>query len=87
MAEEEGFLAILPQGYLTSWNGGDCCGPAARQDLDDVAFARALVAWAQSAACVDPSRVFAAGFSNGNFFSYRLACETSDLVRPRPRVW
>jgi len=34
--------------------------------------------------CVDPDRIFAAGYSNGGYFSYRLACEASDLVRARP---
>ena len=40
-----------------------------------------MVARVQQLVCVDPSLIFASGFSNGNFFSYRLACEASDLVR------
>ena len=66
VSEEEGFIAIIPQGYESSWNGthaahplacpsrrperltshacacvghvegGECCGAARTQDIDDV---------------------------------------------------
>ena len=49
--------------------------------LDDVAFARAVVANQSASACIDPKRVFSAGFSNGAMMSEILACEAFDLVR------
>jgi len=89
VAQEQGYIGVIPQGYATSWNGGECCGAAARNDLDDVAFTRRMVAYVQTRVCVEPTLIFAGGFSNGNFFTYRLACTASDLVRhgggPRPR--
>ena len=55
---------------------------------------RAIVEFVQERTCVDPDLVFASGFSNGGFMSYRLACEASDLVRrwgtrtpPPRRTW
>ena len=44
-------------------------------------FTRAMVAYVAELACVDPDRIFSAGYSNGGYMSYRLACEASDLVR------
>jgi polyhydroxybutyrate depolymerase len=41
---------------------------------------RAIVADVAARACVDLSRVYATGLSNGGFLSHRLACEASDLV-------
>ena len=38
VAEEAGFIAIVPQGYLRSWSAGACCGAAAREELDDVGY-------------------------------------------------
>jgi polyhydroxybutyrate depolymerase len=64
---------------LRTWNGGDCCGPAARQQVDDVGFVRMLVAQLQQEHSIDPARVFAAGHSNGGILAYRLACEGSDV--------
>ena len=40
-----------------------------------------MIAYIQTRVCIEPSLIFAGGFSNGNFFSYRLACQAADLVR------
>jgi polyhydroxybutyrate depolymerase len=80
LAGRVGFIVVYPEGYRRSWNGGDCCGPAKGQDIDDVAFVRAMLEDLTSVANVDPQRVFATGFSNGGIFSYRLACELSDRI-------
>jgi polyhydroxybutyrate depolymerase len=72
---------IRPTGALANarvWNGGRCCGPAARQQVDDVGFIRQLVDTVSGQHDIDPTRVFAAGHSNGAIMSYRLACELSD---------
>jgi len=76
---EEGFMVATPLGYGNSWNGGVCCNPAVADRIDDVQFARDLVADVQRQFCLDGDRVFATGFSNGGLMSYRLACEASDL--------
>ena len=87
IAEANGFLVVFPDGVgvgptetLRTWNGGICCGPAARDDVDDVAFVAQLVAQISGEYDVDPDRIYAAGHSNGAVLSIRLACELSDTI-------
>jgi polyhydroxybutyrate depolymerase len=75
-AEESGLIVVYPEGVGRSWNGGTCCGAAAKRDLDDVGFIEAVVAEVSSVLEVDPQRTFAAGMSNGGIMAYRLACES-----------
>jgi polyhydroxybutyrate depolymerase len=79
LADTQGFLVAFPDGISNSWNGGACCGLAMANKVDDIGFARALVAKISEDYCVDPKRVFAAGFSNGGFLSHRIGCEASDV--------
>ncbi len=85
LADEKGFLVAYPHGTgrledkLLTWNGGACCGYAVTNQIDDVGFVRALVAEVQSRYHIDPKRIYATGLSNGAIFSYRLACDASDL--------
>lgn len=87
IAEANGFIVVYPDGigspvkddFARTWNGGDCCGPAVKQAVDDVAFIRQLVGQLQQEHQIDPARIYAAGHSNGGIMSYRLACEASDL--------
>lgn len=78
-AEAETFIVVHPDGVDNSWNAGSCCGTAASQNIDDVAFARALVGAVSASYCVDATRVYSTGFSNGGYMSHRLACEASDV--------
>jgi polyhydroxybutyrate depolymerase len=78
-ADLAGFVVVYPDGFDRSWNAGACCGGAASADVDDVGFARALVAAMRARVCVDPRRIYATGFSNGGRMSYRLGCEAADL--------
>jgi len=79
LSEENGFILVMVQGFQNSWNGGNCCGAAQFQKLDDVALIRAILAEVEQHLIVDRSRVYAAGFSNGAFLANRLACEASDI--------
>ncbi len=79
-SESEGFIAVFPEGTLGSWNGGTCCGAASQTSVDDVLFIREIHARLRDLACMDPSRVYATGLSNGAFMSHRLACEASDII-------
>lgn len=74
-----GFVRVYPNGLNVGWNAGTCCGDSASDDVDDVAFIRALVGEFVANGCADEKRVYATGMSNGGFMSYRLACEASDL--------
>jgi len=85
-ADEAGFLAVYPEGagpvsgrFLT-FNGGDCCGYAMKNEIDDVAFTRALLDDLAGVANVDPGSVFATGLSNGAIMSYRVASELADRI-------
>ncbi len=78
-ADQEGFVVIMPNGYMNSWNAGTCCGGAVSAGLDDVALMRAIFAEVSTHVNLDLRRVYATGLSNGAFLSYRLACEASDL--------
>jgi polyhydroxybutyrate depolymerase len=78
-ADSEGFIAAYPEGVSASWNAGQCCGEAFNTGVDDVAFARALVADVQKKLCIDAHRVYAIGMSNGGFMVQRLACDAADV--------
>jgi polyhydroxybutyrate depolymerase len=80
VSDEEGFLAVFPDGLRTTWNAGGCCEYAMRQNVDDVGFVAALLDRLAEDYCVDPSRVYATGFSNGAMLAHRLACELSDRI-------
>lgn len=88
LAESKGFLVVYPDGVgsaagadaLRTWNGGACCGPAARFDVDDVGFVRLLIEDLRSSYPIDGDRVYAAGHSNGAILAYRLACELADQL-------
>jgi polyhydroxybutyrate depolymerase len=47
---------------------------------DDVGFIRAVIEELQRTHRADPRRTYAAGISNGGFFSNRLACDVTDKL-------
>lgn len=74
-ADAAGFVVAYPDGKDRTWNAGDCCGGAAREDVGDVAFITALVGDLQDEFGISGDRTFATGMSNGAMMTYRLACE------------
>jgi polyhydroxybutyrate depolymerase len=84
-ADEAGFIAVYPNGTgrlsrMLAFNGGNCCGQAAANGVDDVEFTRRLLDDVANACTIDPKRVFATGMSNGGIMAYRLASELSDRI-------
>src|SRR5476651_168181 len=83
-ADEAGFIAVYPNGTGTHssyfWNGGNCCGLAVQNKVDDVAFIDGLLDDLMRAYPVDAQRVYATGMSNGAIMAYRLATELSDRI-------
>jgi polyhydroxybutyrate depolymerase len=87
-SDREGFVIAFPNGFskfpggrFATWNAGGCCGDARDKGVDDVAFARAVVADIQARLHIDPRRVFATGMSNGGMMAHRLACDAPDVFR------
>jgi polyhydroxybutyrate depolymerase len=80
LSDEHGFLVAYPDGFMTTWNAGDCCGAAKIGDIDDVGFLTKLIDELTGAGLADPERVYVTGFSNGAGMAYRMACEKPDKV-------
>ena len=84
-SDEAGFIVVYPSGTgrlerLLTFNGGNCCGYAMNNKIDDVEFTRQVLDSLAHSANIDPKRVFATGMSNGGIMSYLLASELSDRI-------
>ncbi|WP_125777496.1 PHB depolymerase family esterase [Antribacter gilvus] len=84
VADDEGFVAVYPDGLGSSWNAGGCCGYAVDERADDVGFLTTVLDQVGASLDVDPGRVYVTGFSNGAMMSYRLACETDRFAALAP---
>jgi polyhydroxybutyrate depolymerase len=75
LAQRDGFVVAFPEGTgaPVHWDTADD-SPA----NPDLAFVRALLARVESTQCIDLSRVYASGFSDGAFMASLLACTMSD---------
>lgn len=72
LADQQGFIAVYPDGLDRRWSvGGD----------QDVAFVGALLDRLQQQYGADSRRIYATGISNGGFLVQRLACEMPTRVR------
>jgi poly(3-hydroxybutyrate) depolymerase len=78
LADANNFIYAIPQGLgrTPGWNIGLAFGGNA----DDLSFTRNLIDRIATNYSINPKRVYAAGFSNGGFFSYQLACQLSDKI-------
>lgn len=83
-ADEYGYAVVYPQAISdptdktsgTGWNSG-----LKDDGNDDVGFLVALTEYLQAEYGLQKDIAFAAGFSNGAFMMYRLACEAPDTFR------
>ena len=89
LADAEGFVVAHPSGLVAqspdqastwgavrSWEGiGEDSSLR-----DDVQFVSDLIDRITAQACIDRSRVYATGFSNGGYFSAHLVCELADRI-------
>ncbi len=78
-ADQAGFVALYPNGYLESWADGRKTSRADVAGVDDVRFISSLVKQVANDTGIDLSRVYVTGMSNGGFMTARLACESSEL--------
>ena len=75
LADQQGFIAVYPQGVVgpdgrTGW----ATGIRGRPRVNDVLFVSDLLTHLQSVLCIDPLRIYATGFSNGGGMTNVLAC-------------
>ena len=86
LADKHGFIAAYPDAIVEpgTWNAlfGSVPGGVGvtADDVDDVAFVRALIGLMQHTYHADPNRVFVCGHSAGAYMAYRLAVELSDRI-------
>jgi polyhydroxybutyrate depolymerase len=80
IADRERFLLAYLEGVERSWNDGRGTTAAAQAQVDDVAFARAVVAAVAVHWPLDRRRIFATGASNGGLMTSRLGCEMADVL-------
>lgn len=83
IADAKGFIAVYPDALPRSaaqqrpfWNINDT-DPA---QPDDVAFLRQLIDVVTAQGCVDATRVYATGMSNGASMTSRIGCELADRL-------
>jgi polyhydroxybutyrate depolymerase len=79
LVDAAGVVMAFPDGLAgpagAGWNVGPCCVA----DVDDVAFAKAVVADVERATCIDPTRVYAVGVSTGGGMAHYLGCHAADV--------
>ncbi|ARN76427.1 hypothetical protein BST96_14615 [Oceanicoccus sagamiensis] len=82
LAEQHGYIMVYPQGYKKHWN--DCRGSASyaanTDNIDDIAFFKAMINYFVDKASIDREQVFVAGISNGGQLAYKLAFESPESV-------
>ena len=68
-----GCIGVFPNSSAragdNSWNAGYCCDNAEAMQINDVQFARDIIAWLKTNTCVDAKRIYDAGLSNGGMIS------------------
>ncbi|MET0791262.1 MAG: PHB depolymerase family esterase [Polyangiaceae bacterium] len=81
-ADSVGFITAYPNSYNSnnSWNVGFCCQDAQKNQIDDVAFTKAMIEQIEGIACVDTKRIYATGCSNGGGMTYKAACDLADMI-------
>jgi poly(3-hydroxybutyrate) depolymerase len=76
LARLKGFYVVYPRGLKQAFNAGGCCAGAT---ADDLAFAKELVRYMVAQGCIDTGKVAAAGWSNGGYMAYYLACRAPEV--------
>jgi polyhydroxybutyrate depolymerase len=80
LAAQDGFITVYPDGLPVHLLGRDAPGwESFTTDKNrDLAFTTRLLDHLEQTYCIDRSRVFATGFSNGAFLSNVLGCTMAD---------
>jgi len=79
----DGFVAVFPQGSVLEGTTPAYFNLETTDDpslADDVGFTAAILDRVEAELCVDRSRIFVSGFSNGGAFAATLGCMLSDRI-------
>ena len=85
LAESKNFIVVYPQGLDLASTGShwNCSNPSAdnKSDVDDIGFIENLIDQLLiDYPVIDNKRIYAAGYSNGGFMSYYLACNSNKFA-------
>ena len=85
LADDLGFFVVYPRGLVDPsgrrfFNATDACCDFYHLDMDDVSFIDGLIDHLEAQYAIDPTRIYAVGYSNGGFMSFRLACDLAPRI-------
>lgn len=76
-ANERYFIVCYPNAASVNWNEGCNCNIASRLGIDDIGFIEYLIDKFSENYNIDTTKIFAAGFSQGGFFTNNVVCKLS----------
>jgi polyhydroxybutyrate depolymerase len=83
-ADKYGFITVYPNGTgwgpLKGFQAGATTSEREKRKPDDVVFVHTILNHLQRTVCIDDSRVYATGLSNGAMMCYRLAVEMPNRI-------
>ncbi len=77
-ADKHSFIVVYPEGLNAHWNEGK--GGKTASEIEDVNFVSAMLDKLEKRFKIDTKRVYAAGVSNGGFFSQFLCINLPDQI-------
>ncbi|MBL1138294.1 MAG: hypothetical protein HND46_23565 [Chloroflexi bacterium] len=82
LAESAGVIVAYPEGLLVYWDYGVGTPEWAEQSPvhDEISFISAMLDQLANDYTIDPTRIYAVGFSNGARMAFRVGCEFSDRI-------
>lgn len=78
IADNAGFIVVYPKGINGIWNPVTPSHELST-NVDDLGYVRQILLDLKKNVQIDPKRIYSTGFSLGAMFSFRLACEMSDI--------
>lgn len=80
LADQEGFVAVYPDGLYKEWNDGRGDSRPEAERIDDVTFISLLIDKLIANLAINPAYIYTSGMSNGASFSQRIACALSSKI-------